>query len=481
MWKKISPLKKRLYILVLVCLVPLVVMILYLMITINRFSDRYDAIVSRITMANTYNFNFKDDLDYIMYIIAANVERAEELVDTEQPHVMIDDARKMFQNLYEITDEEYAKNQLKRILKNLNTLEDRVEEIEADAFVSGTYDLNMERLDVNIRILTNLIQEQIQTYIYDQTRNLEVLRGDIRRDVNRAVQMVGIIFTVILAAAFFISRKIMVGITEPIRNLCEVTKVAGSGNFGVRVREESGDELVQLSVSFNQMVEQIGNLVEGIRVEQMNLKATELKLLQAQINPHFLYNTLDAIIWLAESGEKEQVVYMVSALSDFFRTTLSKGRDFVSVGDEEVHIKSYLKIQQFRYRDILEYEIRIPEELHEYQILKMTLQPLVENALYHGIKNKRRLGHILVEGKKEEDTLVLTVRDDGMGIKPEKLDYIKKVIAGDLQDYENPSGFGLFNVEQRVRLNYGAQYGLRINSVYGEWTEVEIILPAVKK
>lgn len=481
MWKKVSPLKKRLYILVMVCLVPLVVMILYLMITINRFSDRYDAIVSRITMANTYNFNFKDDLDYIMYIIAANVERAEELVDTEQPHVMIDDARKMFQNLYDITDEEYARNQLKRILKNLNTLEDRVEEIEADAFVTGTYDLNMERLDVNIRILTNLIQEQIQTYIYDQTRNLEVLRGDIRRDVNRAVQMVSIIFAVILLAAFFISRKIMVGITEPIRNLCEVTKVAGSGDFGVRVREESGDELVQLSVSFNQMVEQIGKLVEGIRIEQMNLKATELKLLQAQINPHFLYNTLDAIIWLAESGEKEQVVYMVSALSDFFRTTLSKGRDFVSIGDEEVHIKSYLKIQKFRYQDILEYEIRIPEELHEYQILKMTLQPLVENALYHGIKNKRRLGRILVEGRKEEDTLVLTVRDDGMGIKPEKLDYIKKVIAGDLQDYENPSGFGLFNVEQRIRLNYGTRYGIRLNSTYGEWTEVEIVIPAVKK
>lgn len=172
---------------------------------------------------------------------------------------------------------------------------------------------------------------------------------------------------------------------------------------------------------------------------------------------------------------------MVSALSDFFRTTLSKGRDFVSIGDEEVHIKSYLKIQKFRYQDILEYEIRIPEELHEYQILKMTLQPLVENALYHGIKNKRRLGRILVEGRKEEDTLVLTVRDDGMGIKPEKLDYIKKVIAGDLQDYENPSGFGLFNVEQRIRLNYGTRYGIRLNSTYGEWTEVEIVIPAVKK
>lgn len=481
MWKKISPLKKRLYMLVLVCLAPMIVMILYLLITVNRFSDRYDAIVSNITMANTYNINFKEDMDYIMYIIAVNAERAEELVDMEQPHIMIDDARKMFQKLYEITDEEYPKNQLKRILKNLNTLEDRVEEIEEDAFVIGTYDLNMERLDVNIRILTNLIQEQIQTYIYYQATNLEVLRGDIRTDVNRAIRMVSIVFTVILAAVFFINRKIMTGITEPIQNLCEVTKVAGSGDFGVRAREESGDELELLSISFNRMVEQIGNLVEDIRIEQMNLKATELKLLQAQINPHFLYNTLDAIIWLAESGEKKQVVYMVSALSDFFRTTLSKGRDFVSVSEEEVHIKSYLKIQQFRYQDILEYEIQIPEELHEYKILKMTLQPLVENALYHGIKNKRRMGHIRVKGRKDNDALVFQVYDDGMGIKPEKLDYIKKIISGDLQDYENPSGFGLFNVEQRVRLNYGAQYGMEINSVYGEWTEVTVVIPAVKK
>lgn len=481
MCKKISPLKKRLYVLVLACLVPLVVMIIYLLITLNRFSDRYDAIVSNITMANTYNINFKEDMDYIMYIIAVNAERAEELVDMEQPHIMIDDARQMFQKLYKITEEENSKNQLKRIVKNLNTLEDRVEEIEEDAYVIGTYDLNMERLDVNIRILTNIIQEQIQTYIYYQTTNLDMLRGDIRTDVNRAIQIASVIFIVILTAAFFISQKIVLGITRPIQNLCEVTKVAGSGDFGVRAKEESGDELVLLSISFNHMVEQIGNLVEDIRIEQMNLKATELKLLQAQINPHFLYNTLDAIIWLAESGEKNQVVFMVSALSDFFRTTLSKGRDFVSVSEEEVHIKSYLKIQQFRYQDILEYDIQIPEELHEYQILKMTLQPLVENALYHGIKNKRRLGHIQVKGRKENDTLVFQIYDDGMGIRPEKLEYIKKVISGDIQDHDNPSGFGLFNVEQRVRLNYGARYGIRINSAYREWTEVTVTIPAVKK
>lgn len=481
MVKKGSPLKNRLYMLALVCLVPLVVMVVYLLITINRFSDRYDAIVSNITMANTYNINFKEDMDYIMYIIAVNAERAEEIVDMEQPHIMIDDARKIFQKLYDMTDEEYPKNQLKRILKHLNTLEDRVEEIEEDAFVIGTYDLNMERLDVNIRILTNIIQEQIQTYIYYQATNLEVLRGDIRTDVNRAIQMVSVTVVVILLAVIMINRMIMKGITEPIRNLCEVTKVAGSGDFDVRAREESGDELALLSTSFNRMVEQIGKLVEDIRIEQMNLKATELKLLQAQINPHFLYNTLDAIIWLAESGEKDKVVYMVSALSDFFRTTLSKGRDFVSVRDEEIHIKSYLQIQRFRYQDILEYEIVFPDELYEFEILKMTLQPLVENALYHGIKNKRRLGHIRVSGEKKKDTLLIRVQDDGMGIRAEKLAYINEVFCGKVSDDGSSSGFGLFNVQQRIQLNYGAQYGLHIESVYGEGTEVEVRIPAVKK
>lgn len=481
MLKKGSPLKKRLYMLAMVCLVPLGIMVVYLLITISRFSDRYDAIVSNITMANTYNINFKEDMDYLMYIIAVNAERAQELVDMEQPHIMIDEARQVFQGLYEITDEEYSKNQLKRILKNLNTLEDRVEEIEEDAFVIGTYDLNMERLDVNIRILTNIIQEQIQIYIYSQTKNLEVLRGDIRTDVNRAIQVVSIIGAVILAVAFLISRMIIKGITEPISNLCEVTRVAGSGDFEVRANEENNDELALLSTSFNQMVEQIGNLVEGIRIEQMNLKATELKLLQAQINPHFLYNTLDAIIWLAESGEKDKVVYMVSALSDFFRTTLSKGRDFVSLRDEEIHIKSYLQIQKFRYQDILEYEIVFPDELYEYEILKMTLQPLVENALYHGIKNKRRLGHIWISGEKDGDILKICVRDDGMGIKPEKLVYMNRVLGGEISDANNSSGFGLFNVQQRIQLNYGLQYGLEIKSDYGEGTEVGVLIPAVKK
>lgn len=479
MWRRVSSLKNRLNMLLVVCLVPLTIMIIYLIATVSRFSERYDTIVEKITRAGAYNFEFKEDMDYIMYIIVVNSERAKELVDTEQPHVMIEEAREVFQELYEEADTEYAQNQLRRILKSLNILEDRVDEIEKDAMVSGAYEKNMERLDANIRILTELIQEQIQKYIYYETTNLEVLRGDIRKDVDRFIEMIVVIFIAILAMAILTSKAIVTSITKPIGNLCEMTKVAGSGDFEVRALEESDDELALLGTSFNKMVEQIGNLVDGIRVEQHNLRTMELKLLQAQINPHFLYNTLDAIVWLAEAGEKEQVVQMVTALSDFFRTTLSKGRDYITVQEEEAHIRSYLQIQQFRYQDILEYEIQIPEELYENQILKLTLQPLVENALYHGIKNKRAMGHILVTGEQVEDTLIFKVRDNGIGMTPDRLLHVQKMIKGEYVDESDQSGFGLFNVEQRIQLNYGREYGIYLESLYGEWTEVKVIIPVV--
>ena len=480
MWKRGSTLKKRLNMLLLVCLIPLAALLLYLLVMVEQFSRRYDVIVENITKANAYNINFKEDMDYLMYIIVVNAERAGELVDTEQPHLLIEDARQVFQGLFETADAEYARNRLNGIIKSLNTLEDRVEEIEADALVSGSYDRNMERLDLNIRILTELIQEQIQKYIYYETTNLESLRGGVRADVDGAVRTVSIGYVLILAGALLISRRIMTNITGPIRRLCEMTRQVGKGDFAVQAREGSDDELAVLNSSFNRMVEEVGKLVEDIRIEQLNLRATELKLLQAQINPHFLYNTLDTIIWLAEAGDSEQVVTLVSALSDFFRTTLSKGRDYITVREEEAHIRSYLQIQRLRYRDILEYEIQIPEELYQYQILKLTLQPLVENALYHGIKNKRGMGHIRVTGESLGDRLVFRVWDNGKGMEPEELERVRKLIRGSQAGGDGPSGFGLFNVAQRIFLNYGAEYSLSIDSEAGEWTESVVEIPAVK-
>lgn len=481
MKKREASIQSRLNMLLIVCLIPLTVMILYLVIMMQRFSARYDEVVENITKANAYNIDFKEEMDYQMYIIVANSERAEEMIDIDGPEKLITEARGVFTGLYDSASEEFAGQRLQRILRSLNILEARVLEIEADAKVSGNYDKNMESLDLNIRVLTELIQEQIQEYIYYETTHLETIREGIRSDVDNAIRMSSIIFILILFGAYFISRKIMQRITEPIEELCAVTRKAAGGDFTVRAPEKSEGEIAVLNDSFNQMIEKIGQLVEDIRVEQLNLRATELKLLQAQINPHFLYNTLDTIIWLAEAGRKEEVVMMVTTLSDFFRTTLSKGRDYISVKEEEAHIRSYLQIQQFRYRDILEYTIEIPEELYDYPILKLTLQPLVENALYHGIKNKRGLGHIHVTGCRDGDVLRFTVQDDGRGMTAEELTKVRKGLESEEKaDAADPSGFGLQNVAQRMRLNYGSEYGITIKSTFGEGTEMTVTIPVVK-
>ena len=261
--------------LLLICVVPLTILLAYLLIMTNKISSEYDGIVRRITKANAYNINFKEDMDYVMYIIVVNSERAEELVDTEQPHRMIQAAREVFGELYEEADSEYAANRLSSILKSLDTLEDRVEEIEKDALVTGLYETNMERLDLNIRVLTELIQEQIQYYIYYETTNMEELRMGIRADVESAITAITVILVLILLGAWMVSRRIVRGITEPIQRLCEAAQAAGSGDFAIRAQDEELDELSVLNSSFNQMVEEIGHLVEDIRVEELNLRAAD--------------------------------------------------------------------------------------------------------------------------------------------------------------------------------------------------------------
>ena len=225
---------------------------------------------------------------------------------------------------------------------------------------------------------------------------------------------------------------------------------------------------------------EIARLIENTRIEEKNTRELELRLLQQQIKPHFLYNTLDAIMWLTEAGENEQAVSMVSSLSNFFRTGLSRGHDWIKVSEEESHERSYLEIQQFRYRDILSYQIEIAEDIKDYYIMKLMLQPIVENALYHGIKNRRAMGHILVKGEKRQGKLLFTVQDDGIGMKPDELDYMRKLISGEAESVSG-SGFGIANVEQRIHLGYGEPYGVRVESTYGVGTTVTVCVPALSK
>jgi two-component system sensor histidine kinase YesM len=201
--------------------------------------------------------------------------------------------------------------------------------------------------------------------------------------------------------------------------------------------------------------------------------------LQAQINPHFLYNTLDTIIWMAEANRTAEVIEIVRALSSFFRLSLSKGRDWITIGEELERTRSYLTIQKIRYRDILDYKIDVDEAVLDNTILKLSLQPLVENALYHGIKNKRRGGAIIVRARPlGSNEVLLQVEDDGVGLTPEKLAQVQAGLAEETDEISADRGFGIDNVNKRTRLYYGKPYGLSIQSEYQVGTCVSLVIPA---
>ena len=230
-------------------------------------------------------------------------------------------------------------------------------------------------------------------------------------------------------------------------------------------------EVEHLSHSVQSMISTMRHLMEDVLRQEEEKRRSELDVLQSQINPHFLYNTLDTIVWLIEGGMTEDAVDMISSLSVFFRTSLSKGNDIIPLSEEERHTLSYLEIQQYRYRDILEFEIHIPEELGGIPVPKLSIQPLAENAIYHGIKNRRGKGKILIEGREEGDALVLTVSDNGQGMTPERLHEVQEAIRTGKR-----AGFGLAAVAERILLYYGPGYGMQISSEEGKGTIIEIRL-----
>jgi two-component system sensor histidine kinase YesM len=278
-----------------------------------------------------------------------------------------------------------------------------------------------------------------------------------------------------IVSTWWITKSIYV----PIKKLHDVTTTIARHDLETLVTTDNADEITELGMSFNIMVGKIKELLDAKIQEHENLKKAELRALQAQINPHFLYNTLDAIIWMAEAKKIDQVVELVRVLSRFFRITLSKGKDWITVREEIEHVESYLAIQKMRYRDILDYQIDVPDNVCDGQILKLTLQPLVENALYHGIKNKRSGGTIIVRGRRlDGDLLQIQIEDNGIGMTQERLAQIRALLEADAGDAViGESGYGVNNVNQRIKLYYGQAYGLTIESEYMHGVSVSVVIP----
>ena len=277
------------------------------------------------------------------------------------------------------------------------------------------------------------------------------------------------------------TRRLTESIHTAIDSLEETVRRIAEGHFSDRVRGTNVEELRELGEQINQMADRLETLIEQIRQNQDHLSKAELRTLQAQINPHFLYNTLDAIVWQAESGKGEEVVRLTRNLSDFFRISLSSGADWIPVSQELKHVSAYLSIQKTRYRDILDYEVDQPEGLEDIYMLKLLLQPLVENALYHGIKNKRGGGKITVRVKRQNRIMTFTVADTGKGMTPEQLKEVEALLKTETPPAQaalepGHSGFGMRNVDMRIRLYYSKQTGLKIQSG-PEGTEVSFSIP----
>lgn len=472
--------KYKLILLSVVVAVPLIIMVLYLIYALHSYSNAYDAIVGNITVANNYNLNFREEMDESLYKLVVGFVTFDTVGDDRtlaDPYALLGELRSDFYNLMSITTDDESRARLQILLRNIDTLQDRVDDIRTNLETDVSYDTNIEMLDNNIYILTELIQDNIQSYIYYQTKSMEHLTQQLNEKVHTFAVFCSLLLVFLLLAMAVLTVMVVTDIIRPIRELSGVTEKVAKGDFSARARVETNDEIAVLADSVNSMTESLEELVKKIREDQQKMRRADLRLLQEQINPHFLYNTLDTIVWLIEGNASDKAVSMVMSLSEFFRLVLSKGREYITIQEEELHIRSYLEIQQARYRDILEYEIGIDPELYQYKILKLTLQPLVENSLYHGIKYKRAPGNILVTGKLCDGEVHFTVEDNGVGMEEEELHKLRGEIVKPCKDTEK--GFGLANVNERIRMNFGTEYGMRIDSVRGQGTRVEVVIPAI--
>jgi two-component system sensor histidine kinase YesM len=277
--------------------------------------------------------------------------------------------------------------------------------------------------------------------------------------------------------AYIISYFISTSSIKRISLLARTMQKVESGELQISISSKSSDEIGKLYESFNYMVKRIRILIDEQFKSGRELKNMELKALQAQINPHFLYNTLDLINWKAIDNHIPEIAEIAQSLAKFYKLSLNKGKDIVSIKDEINHVKTYIQIQNLRFDNRINFVLDFDPEILNYSILKIVLQPIVENSILHGIleNKKAETGTISISGHIDRDMLCIEVIDDGIGISEEKL---AEVFS------DNPKsdvgGYGIKNIHNRIKLHYGDQYGLSYKSAVGFGTTVNIRIPAIK-
>ena len=337
----------------------------------------------------------------------------------------------------------------------------------------------MEPMSVQIQGGSYQIRSELSPYTGWRTVGVFSM-DEVMSSVNTIVYILFTCVIISLVLVVIVSFKFSRTLTNPIFKLKRLMKQAESGDLTVRFNFQHNDEIGELGQSFNHMIARIDQLIQMVYVEQENKRTAEMKSLQEQIKPHFLYNTLDTISWMARDYDAEDIVRLVDALTNMFRIGLSHGKDIITVKEEITHVSNYLYIQKIRYKDKLNYVIHVDESLYAIEVPKLILQPLVENAIYHGVKAKRGGGTITITGVPEGENLVFTVQDDGAGMLQEKVEELNRRMS-ERSVLDEQKSFGLFYIRERIQLCYGTGYGVHVESTLGEGTRVTITLPLYQK
>ena len=453
-------------------MIPMAVLIIVLLVFFWHYTNKYNQLSNNLAVSSEYNANdrnsnndmsFKDEVDMDIYYVTIGrrgrdglpIEQVDKAIDTVEKLKNTSTKKESLRSL------KYMTNYLTNLKKRMNQLLEIKDYEERQEFVAN-----------NTEILTTLFEKEMQNYIYQEATQLVQLESQLTGNVR--LTLLTMCAVILLSVIILLRRsfRLTYSITKPVSEILQNIKKVGKGEYkNISAVPADCVEIQELDAGTRKMAGRIKGLLENVRKEQEAQHLTELQLIQAQVNPHFLYNTLDTIVWLVEGGMDQDAVDMITSLSVFFRTSLSKGKDIIPLSEEERHTLSYLEIQQSRYRDILEFEINIPAELDNIMVPKLTLQPLAENALYHGIKNKRGKGKILIEGFDLGEDMMLRVTDNGQGMTPERLHEVQEAIRTGER-----AGFGLAAVSERIALYYGPGYGLKISSTEGEGTVMEVYM-----
>lgn len=450
---------------------------IYSVAILRIHTQQYDAIISNVSQANNISLIARNNIPNELWEIVCGKKK----FYNGQQYEMIRQISAGIEDMLSNTKSQNTKSQLEVANRTCITLSKNIVKLEEQIEMGASVTENEILLD-EIRTITALFSDVMQNYIISEIQNANIATNAIRKSSITLTILQIILISLTLAVAILASLSVSKSLEKPLSDMQELSDNISKGNLSARTPIPSVTELEPFAVNMNTMAEQIELLIQKNTEEQKNFQKAEMKALQAQITPHFLYNTFDTIIWLAEEEDTERVVKITKAFSEFLRISLSKGHEWITVQQELDHIRNYLTIQKIRYADILNYEIFAPEEFNEIRMIKLVLQPLIENAIYHGIKNKRGRGHIEVRVEYSDDSksfLRISVEDDGAGFTPERLTQVQNELNTASEDTEKLSAvYGLFNVHKKLKLYYGDKTeGLKIESEQNKGTRISFIIP----